>query len=184
MEDLSLHLLDIIENSIEAQARRIDVRIDEDPDRDLLVLEIRDDGKGMDEHTLQNATDPFFTTRRTRRVGLGLSMLSESAKATGEKMTIASSPGEGTRVKATFRLSHIDMKPLGDVPQTLLILIAGHPEIELRYEHIIAQQAFFLDTKEIRKEIGDLSIGSPQMLRRIDKYIRDSLNKLTKNRRG
>ena len=95
MEDLSLHILDIMENSLNARAERIEVRIDEDPEADLLTLEIKDDGKGMDAQMLQNATDPFFTTRKTRRVGLGLSMLSESAKATGGELTVDSSPGKG-----------------------------------------------------------------------------------------
>ncbi|MCK4356222.1 sensor histidine kinase, partial [Candidatus Bipolaricaulota bacterium] len=130
MEDLSLHILDIMENSVDAQARRIEVRIDEDPDRDLLTLEIIDDGKGMDAETLEKAMNPFFSTRKTRRFGLGLSMISESAKATGGELTVESSPGKGTRVRATFLRNHIDMKPLGDIPQTLLTLIAGRPGIE------------------------------------------------------
>lgn len=176
MEDLSLHILDIMENSVDAQARRIEVRIDEDPDRDLLTLEIMDDGKGMGARTLQKATDPFFTTRKTRRFGLGLSMISESAKATGGELTVESAPGKGTRVRATFKRSHIDMKPLGDIPQTLLTLIAGHPDIELSYCHTIGGETFSFDTKEFR----GLPIGSPQVLRRIGEQIREGLDKLTR----
>jgi hypothetical protein len=175
MEDLSLHLLDIMENSLEAQARRIEVRIDEDPEADLLTLEIRDDGRGMDAETLKNAANPFFTTRKTRRYGLGLSMLSESARATGGEMTVDSSPGKGTRVRAIFRRSHIDMKPLGDIPQTLLTLIAGHPEIELRCDHTIAGSTFSFDTAEVS---GDL--GSVQTLRRIERQLREGLERLSK----
>jgi hypothetical protein len=173
MEDLSLHLLDIMENSLEAQASRIEVRIDEDPDADLLTLEIQDNGRGMDAQTLQNAADPFFTTRKTRRYGLGLSMLSESAKATGGEMTVDSSPGKGTRVRATFHSGHIDMKPLGDVPQTLLTLIAGHPEIELRYDHTVAGNAFSFDTAKIQEDPG-----TPQALRRIEEQLRKGLERL------
>ena len=175
MEDLSLHILDIMENSLEARARRIEVRIDEDPDNELLTLEIQDDGKGMDVRTLQDAVNPFFTTRKTRSVGLGLSMLSESARATGGEMSVESSPGKGTRVKATFQSGHIDMKPLGDVPQTLLTLMAGHPEIELRYDHTIAGEAFAFDTREIRG-----GLGSPRALRRIGEHIRKGLDELTR----
>ncbi len=177
MEDLSLHILDIMENSVDAQARRIEVRIDEDPDMDLLTLEILDDGKGMDTRTLQKAMDPFFTTRKTRRFGLGLSMISESAKATGGKLTVESAPGKGTRVRATFQRSHIDMKPLGDIPQTLLTLIAGHPYIELSYCHTIGGETFSFDTREFR----DLPIGSPQVLRRIGEHIQEGLDRLTKH---
>ena len=179
MEDLSLHLLDIIENSLEAWAQRIEVRIDEDPDKGLLTLEIQDDGKGMDAPTLQDATNPFFTTRKTRSVGLGLSMLSESARATGGEMSVESSPGKGTRVKATFQSGHIDMKPLGDVPQTLLTLMAGHPEIELRYDHTIAGNTFFFDTREIRE-----GRGSTQVLRRIGEQLRKGLEELTRRAQG
>jgi hypothetical protein len=129
-------------------------------------------------------TDPFFTTRKTRRFGLGVSMLSESAKATGGEITVESSPGKGTRVKATFRLGHIDMKPLGDVPQTLLTLIVGNPEIELYYYHTIAGEAFFFDTREIRKEFRSLPISSPHVLRRIEKRIRGSLDRLSRHKKN
>jgi len=179
MEDLSLHLLDIMENSLDAQARRIEVRIDEDPDNELLTLEIRDDGKGMDAGTLQNAANPFFTTRKTRRVGLGLSMLSESARATGGEMTVESSPGKGTRVKAIFRRNHIDMKPLGDMPQTLLTLMVGHPEIELCYDHTIAGKTFSFDTRQIHE-----GRGSPQVLRRICEQLRKGLDELARQSKG
>jgi len=177
MEDLSLHILDIMENSVDAQARRIEVRIDEDPDRDLLTLKIMDDGKGMDAQTLKKAMDPFFTTRKTRRFGLGLSMISESAKATGGELIVESAPGKGTRVKATFHRSHIDMKPLGDIPQTLLTLIAGRPGIELSYYHTIGRETFSFNTREFQ----DLPRGSPKVLRRIGEHIQEGLDRLTRN---
>ncbi len=177
MEDLSLHILDIMENSVDAQARRIEVRIDEDPDRDLLTLEILDDGKGMDAETLQKAMNPFFTTRKTIRFGLGLSMISESAKATGGELTVESAPGKGTRVRATFHRNHIDMKPIGDITQTLLILIVGRPEIELSYCHTIGEETFSFDTRDIQ----DLPTGSPQVLRRIGEHIQEGIDRLTRS---
>lgn len=164
---------------MEAQARRIEVRIDEDPEADRIILEIQDDGKGMDPATLKNAADPFFTTRKTRNVGLGLSMLSESAKATGGEMTVDSSPGKGTRVRAIFHPGHIDMKPLGDIPQTLLTLIAGHPEIELRYDHTVAGNTFSFDTAEIQE-----GLGTPQTLRRIEKQLQKGLERLRRRAGG
>ena len=176
MEDLSLHILDIMENSVDAQARRIEVRINEDPGRDLLTLEILDDGKGMDAQTLQKAMNPFFTTRKTRRFGLGLSMISESAKATGGELTVESAPGKGTRVKATFHQSHIDMKPLGDITQTLLILIIGRPEIELSYCHTIGEETFSFDSRDIR----DLPTGSPKVMRQIREHIQKGIDRLTR----
>jgi len=102
MEDLSLHILDIAENSIAASAARIEIRIEEDKAKDLLTIEIKDDGKGMNEQTLKKALDPFFTTRTTRRVGLGLSLLTQAAKDTGGNLELNSAPGEGTAVRASF----------------------------------------------------------------------------------
>ena len=103
MEDLSLHILDIAENSIAASARRIEIIINEDIDQDLLTIEIKDDGKGMDQKTLKKAVDPFYTTRKTRRVGLGLSFLAQAAEESGGKMELKSAPNEGTTTRATFR---------------------------------------------------------------------------------
>lgn len=178
MEDLSLHMLDVMENSLEAQASRIDVRIEEDPQADRLTLEIRDDGKGMDARTLQRALDPFFTTRTTRDVGLGLSMLAESARATGGNMRVDSKPGKGTRVTATFRPGHIDMKPLGDIPQTIVTLLIGHPDVTLRYEHAVGGDSFVFDTR-------DLPEGpDPRALRKAAARIREGLDALAQSARG
>jgi hypothetical protein len=178
MEDLSLHLLDIMENSIDAQADRIEVCIDQDPEGGLLTMEILDDGKGMDARMVKDATEPFFTTRTTRSVGLGLSLLSESARATGGNLTIESAPGQGTRLRATFQSSHIDMKPLGDIRQTLLILIAAHPDIDVCYRHTVAGEIFCFDTREIRNRLEGVPICSPQVLRWIGEQIREGLARL------
>jgi signal transduction histidine kinase len=148
MEDLSLHILDIAENSISGSAKRIEIRIDEDRANDVLTIEIKDDGKGMDEQTLQKALDPFFTTRTTRRVGLGLSLLAQATRETDGKIELSSSPGRGTTVKATFCLSHLDRKPLGDINETMRILVAGHPEIDFLYEHRKNGSVYLFDTRE------------------------------------
>ncbi|MGD8500133.1 MAG: ATP-binding protein [Phycisphaerales bacterium] len=148
MEDLSLHILDIAENSISGSAKRIEIRIDEDHAEDLLTIEIRDDGKGMDEQTLQKALDPFFTTRKTRRVGLGLSLLAQAARETDGKIELNSRPGQGTTVKATFCLSHLDRKPMGDINETMRTLVVGHPEIDFLYEHKRNGSTYRFDTRE------------------------------------
>jgi signal transduction histidine kinase len=130
MEELSLHVLDIAENSIAAGAKRVEIRIEEDPAADWLTIEITDDGAGMTEEQLQRATDPFFTTRTTRRVGLGLPLLQQAALAAGGDLQIHSAPGRGTQVTARFRYSHLDRQPMGDLRSTLMTLAAGHPEID------------------------------------------------------
>lgn len=149
MEDLSLHILDIVENSISASAGLIEIRINEDTANDLLTIEIIDDGRGMDAETLRRATDPFFTTRTTRRVGLGLSFLAQAAKESDGTFDIRSKPGEGTTVKATFRMSHPDCKPMGDIAQTIKTLVMGHPGTDFLYEHKKGDSTYRFDTREV-----------------------------------
>ncbi len=158
MEDLSLHILDIVENSIGAKASRIEIKVMEDIRKDLLTIEIKDNGQGIDEATIKKVLDPFFTTRTTRRVGLGLPLLSQAARESGGNIEIESEVGRGTRVKATFGYSHIDRKPLGDMETTLTALIAGNPEIDFIYEHKKDGSEYRLDTAEIRAEIKGSAI--------------------------
>jgi len=147
LEDLSLHILDIAENSIAAGAQNITIRITQDTQRDRLVLVIVDDGRGMDEETVRKVTDPFFTTKSVRRVGLGLPLLEEAARMANGNLSIRSRPGRGTRIKATFGLNHIDRKPMGDIAQTLKTLIVAHPEIRIRFHHRCDGEVFVFDTK-------------------------------------
>jgi len=149
MEDLSLHILDIAENSIAAEARKIEIIITEETDKDLLTIEIKDDGKGMDEKSVKKALDPFFTTRKTRRVGLGLSFLSQAAEESGGKMELKSIPNEGTTTRATFCLSHPDCKPMGDMNETIRTLVVGHPEINFIYEYRKDNSIFRFDSREM-----------------------------------
>ena len=155
MEDLSLHILDIVENSIIAKASTIEIKVVEDIEKDLLTIEIRDNGQGMDEETVKKALDPFFTTRTTRKVGLGLSLLSQAARESGGNILIESQAGGGTRVKATFGYSHIDRKPVGNMEATLTTLIVGNPEVDFIYEHKKGELEYRLDTKEVRARIRE-----------------------------
>lgn len=151
MEDLSLHILDIVENSIEAEASMIRIRVIEDMKRDLLTIEIEDNGWGMDEKGIKRAVDPFYTTRTTRRVGLGLSLLAQATRESNGNIEIKSKVGQGTIIKATFQYSHIDRKPLGDIKETLSTLIAGNSGVDFVYEHQRDNVKFKLDTREMRK---------------------------------
>ena len=135
MQDLSLHILDIVENSIAASATRIRILIAEDTERDLLSLEISDNGAGMDAETQKKVLDPFYTTRTTRRVGLGLPLLAQAAREGGGHLELDSEPGRGTTVKAVFQLSHPDRKPLGDIAATLETILCGRPELDLQFEY-------------------------------------------------
>ena len=136
MEDVSLHILDIVENALRAEAKHIVIRLAQRKQGDRLVLEVTDDGKGMDEETKRQSLDPFFTTKQGRRVGLGLPLLAQAAEEAGGTLEVESAPGQGTRVIATFGLSHIDRRPLGDINKTLYCLEATHPEVCFRFETI------------------------------------------------
>jgi len=151
MEDLSLHILDIVENSIRARAKKIEIKIIEEKKKDLLTIEIIDDGKGMDEKTLKDVLDPFFTTKNTRKVGLGLSLLAQSAEESGGSIKIESKIGQGTKVKATFGYSHIDRKPLGDIYESLKVLITVNTDINFIYKYQKDNANYHLDTKGIKK---------------------------------
>jgi anti-sigma regulatory factor (Ser/Thr protein kinase) len=135
MQDLSLHILDIVENSIAASADRISIRIVEDTRADSLALEIADNGRGMDPEMQKNALDPFCTSRTTRRVGLGIP-LAQAAREGGGTFELESEPGRGTTVRAVFQLSHPDRKPLGDIAQTLQMILCGRPDLDLTFEYL------------------------------------------------
>ena len=146
-----MHILDIVENSVRAHAKKIEIKIIEEKKKDLLTIEIIDDGKGMDKKTLKNVLDPFFTTKNIKRVGLGLSLLAQSAEESGGSIKIESKPGQGTKVKAVFGYSHIDRKPLGDVNESLKVLIAANPDINFIYEYQKDNANYYPDTKGIKK---------------------------------
>ncbi len=177
MEDLSLHILDIAENSIEAGAKRVEITVEEDTGNDLLTMEIKDDGKGMDEKMIKIITDPFFTTKTVRKVGLGLPFLKQAAKECEGHFSISSEEGKGTTITVSFRLSHIDRKPLGDMGATIMVLIAGNPHTDFTFEYKKNDYRYLLDTGEIKEELSGIPINSPEVL----KIIRDNIDKGLKN---
>jgi hypothetical protein len=178
VQDLSLHILDIVENSLAAGAGRVEIRIEEDLRADRMVLEIIDDGCGMDETMVKQALDPFFTTKTVRRVGLGLPLLAEACRICDGELCLQSCPGEGTTVKATFQHSHFDRKPLGQMGDTLITLIVGHPEVDLLYEHRRDGKVFSLDTREIKSDLGDIPLNAPQVVSALRTLILSGLEGL------
>jgi hypothetical protein len=159
MEDLALHILDITQNSLEAGAGAIEIEISEDLKEDQMLIKVRDNGRGMDSEMLAKATDPFFTTRTTRRVGMGLPLLAAASKAAGGVLTIDSRPGEGTTIVAKLRHGHIDRAPLGDIEATLMALLAGQPDKDIFYRHRIDDRVFELDSRDFRA--ADIDLSSP-----------------------
>jgi signal transduction histidine kinase len=181
MEDLALHILDIVQNSVAAGASVVEIVVAEDPARDSLSIEVRDNGGGMDAQTARRALDPFFTTRRTRAVGLGLPLLAAAARATGGELELDSSPGRGTRVRATLGYRHPDRQPLGDLETTLLVLFAGHAELELRFRHAVAEHGYELDSRALGEELG-AALASPPGLARLRELIREGEAELRRRR--
>ena len=175
MEDLSLHILDVAENSIAAQAKRIEIRVNEAVGRDLLSIEIKDNGKGMSAEMVEKTLDPFFTTRTTRRVGLGLPLFAQAARECNGQFQIESHPDQGTRLLATFQYSNIDRKPWGRMTETLITLIVGNPEVDFYYEHRKGDFEYTLDTAEIRSGLEGLPINHPTVVGAIRRNIRENL---------
>ncbi|MFC1713459.1 ATP-binding protein [Candidatus Poribacteria bacterium] len=148
MEDLSLHILDIAENAIRADAKTIKIEIVEDESKDQLAICIEDDGKGMDKETVSKVLDPFFTTKSGKRTGLGLALLSQAAQQTGGDLRIDSERGRGTKVTAIFQFSHPDMKPMGDILQTMATLLTADPSIRFIYDYQAGDQSLHFDSHE------------------------------------
>lgn len=176
MLELSLHILDIAENAVRAEAQTVTIVVVEDARADLLTLKIRDNGKGMTEDQLRCVLDPFYTTKKVRRVGLGLPMLAQAAENAGGGFEIQSTPGMGTLVKVAFRLSHIDRQPLGDLPGTLTTLITGNPDVRFIYRHRCGHREYVLDTDDIKREIDDVPINHIEVLKFIRQDIAEGLN--------
>ncbi len=171
MLELSLHILDILENGIEAGATRVELRIEEDLEADRLTIEVIDNGKGMAEETLPRVLDPFFTTRQTRHVGLGLPLFAAAAEWCNGELHVESQVGQGTRVVATFQHSHIDRAPLGDVKSTLLAFLLTERPVDLHYVHRVDGRAFEFDTAELRDELGDVPLTHPAVRRWLGEFI-------------
>jgi hypothetical protein len=174
MEDLSLHILDIVENATRAGATLVEIRVREDSARDLLEISVRDNGRGMDPEMAKRARDPFGTTRTTRRVGLGLPLLEQAARETGGQLTLTSVPERGTEVTATFVASHIDRKPLGDLGTTLVTLILGSPQVEFVCELDLDGETTTVDTRSLKAELEGTSITEPAVLALIKDLFRSS----------
>ncbi len=172
MEDLSLHVLDICENSVRARAARIEITLTRDRVADLFSIVIHDDGSGMDTETLAQVRSPFFTTKG-KKTGLGIPFLAQAAELAGGGIDVESTPGAGTRVSATFRWSNIDRPALGDMAGTVATLLAGHPDIDIVYEEWLDNRSFSFDTRELRKELEGVPLNTPAVLDAIRNLVRE-----------
>jgi anti-sigma regulatory factor (Ser/Thr protein kinase) len=173
MRELSLHILDVLENALTAGATVVEISIDEDLAADRLIIVVKDNGRGMDPELVRRVLDPFFTTRTTRHVGLGLPLFAAAAQRCDGDLAVDSATGSGTTVTATFRHSHLDRAPLGDMAGTLLAFLlhgeGGAPR--LCYRHLVNGEAFELDTEAIRAELGGIPLSYPPVRVWLSDYI-------------
>jgi hypothetical protein len=178
MRDLAMHVLDVARNGYEAGASLVQVTIREEPEADLLTIVIEDDGKGMSADVVDLALDPFFTTRKTRRVGLGLSLLKATCEQAGRELRLVSVPGQGTTVTATMQLSHFDRPPLGDMGAVVQALACSGEQVDLRYRHTAGGGEFTMDTSEVRRELEDVKLGTPSVLQWLGRTVREGLKEI------
>lgn len=174
MRDISLHILDIVQNSIRAEASLISTSLSIDVNSDLLTVCIEDNGCGMSKDMLANVKSPFTTSRTTRSVGLGIPLFTVSCANTGGNLKIESSPGVGTKLTAIYKYSHIDRPPLGDIAETIYTLTLLNPQIDFVFS-AKKHDTFLYDTREIKATLDGLSITEPQVLEFIRGFLQEGI---------
>ena len=171
MPEISLSILDVAENSTRAKASLVEIGISIDTKEDVMTLVINDDGCGMTKEQVAHVEDPVFTTRTTRKVGLGVPFLKEAAIAANGTFSIESEVGKGTRVRATFQYSNIDRMPIGDISRTIQQLVIYHPDIDFLYSYYYDGASFNLDTRQMREILGGVPFSEPEVAEYILSYL-------------
>jgi len=173
MRELSLHILDIVQNSLRAGATKVEIIIDENTGYDRLEIIITDNGKGLERHRLEQAADPFFTSRDSRKVGLGLALFQAATEQCNGSFSIRFQPGRGTMVTASFQSSHLDRAPLGSMEETMEALVACNPEVDFVYCHRKDGKEFVFDTGPVRDCLEPVKINHPRVLAWLKENIRE-----------
>ena len=178
MQELSMNVLDVAENSMRAQAKNVTIQVIEDSVADKLSILIEDDGCGMSEEQVAQVTDPFFTTRTTRKVGLGVPLFKMAAEMSGGEFSITSKPGAGTKTCASFGLTNIDRMPLGDMASTMQLLICSHEDVNVMYTHIVDGREFFVSTDQLKEVLDGVSLETPEIRIFVGEYLRENIEAL------
>ena len=180
MDELSLNILDIAQNSIAADATLVEIDIDEDIRADRITIRVNDNGKGMSEDLLKNVHDPFITTRTTRKIGLGISFLKEAAEITGGGIELESELGAGTTITAFFVMSHVDRQPIGNLTETIITLASLNPEIDFIIRYRVDESEFIFSTQEVKELLGDdASLSNPPIARFLTEYVSEHIINLS-----
>ncbi len=178
MNDLSLHIIDIIQNSVSAGATLISLSIEDSLKNDCLKISIKDNGKGMDQEQVKNLSDPFFTSRTTRRVGMGIPLFKQAAEQTGGSLEVNSVIGIGTEVVASFVNSHIDRAPLGDVANSFILMVSANPNIDFEFKYDKDGNVYEFNTVEVRDVLEDLPLNDPSVIRMLTSMIDENIKDL------
>lgn len=180
MRELSLHILDIMQNSVVAGATVVELSVEEDIAADILKFTIKDDGKGMAPEMVKTVVDPFTTSRSTRKVGMGIPLLKLAAENTGGGIELSSEVGKGTVISATFGYSHIDRQPLGDMAETMLGTVTSYENIDFVYSHKVNDKEFEFDTRQVREILGGVSLNSPEVVLWLSEFLKENEAELYK----
>jgi len=175
VEDICFHLLDLVQNSVAAGADEIRLNIVDSGKNDTLTMEVVDNGRGMDEQTLEKVQDPFFTTKSFKKVGLGIPLLKATAQICRGDFIIRSSVGLGTKVKASMQRSHPDCPPLGDLEETLLTLLVSLDQVDLHFSYRSEKGEFSISSSAIRRQVGELHFSHPEVYQFLREYIHEGL---------
>ena len=178
MKELSLHILDIVQNSVRAKATEIEIIINEDIQNNQLEIRIKDNGKGIDKELITRIKNPFSTTRTTRKIGLGIPLLFEACTRCDGDLDIESSLGVGTTIRATFKYDHIDRAPMGDIVNTITMLILSSPEIRYILTYYVNEANFIMDTNEIKEILQGVPINDLGIIKWIETYLKENIKAL------
>ena len=180
MRELSLNILDIAQNSIVAGATLTEIVVNENTKENTLLIGIYDNGCGMSEEQVENVIDPFFTTRTTRKVGMGIPLFKMSAEQTGGSFSINSEKGVGTRIEALFKTDSIDFTPLGDIGSSIVTIVSMNNDKEFLYTRVLDDKEFIFSTVEIKKILDGVPLSEPSVMNWIEEYLNEQTNELTR----
>ena len=171
-----MHIMDILQNSTRAKATEIGLDVLLDSAKDTLTLVFKDNGCGMNEEMVKNVVNPFFTTRTTRKVGLGLPLLKQNSEMTGGSFNIQSQEGVGTTVTAVFGLTHLDTPPMGDLPGTLILTLSAYPDIRFVFHYKRDDDVdFIFDTDEVKEVLDGLPLNDPEVMESLKEMVAENI---------
>jgi anti-sigma regulatory factor (Ser/Thr protein kinase) len=178
MKDLSLHIMDIVQNSIEAGADMITMIIQEDIRENMYTITVEDNGKGMTQDVLERVVDPYFTSRKTRKVGMGIPLFMQTARQSGGELIIDSTPGKGTKVVASFQHDHIDRPVPGDIAGVVSLLAGSNPGKDFIYKHNLNGNEYIFDTREVKEALEGMPISELSVIKYLKEMIHENLTNL------